>query len=264
MRPSSAAYSVSCDPATAAFPPTGSPVSCRYCDRLDGDIDTISNRISHIRTWTFVANRTWLADPVHWQLRTREIEDKLSDALHERLTQRFIDRRTSVLMKRIEQREALTSTVEHDGAIQVEGECVGHMRGLTFVPAEAADDAHERALRAASAQGRRAQEVEARAQAIAASPDPDLSLSRDGQLIWQSASIARAGAGPRGLKAPHRAACRQRAFRVRPRRRAIAARALAWPSHRGVAAAAFAIWPRTRTSPGSRAASPFASWSSSA
>ncbi len=170
-----------------------------FCDRLDGDIDTISNRISHIRTWTFVANRTWLADPVHWQLRARAIEDKLSDALHERLTQRFIDRRTSVLMKRIEQREALTSTVEHDGTIQVEGECVGHMRGLTFVPAEATDDAHERALRAASLKAV-AREVEARAQVIAASPDPDLSLSRDGQLIWQSASIARLEPGHEVLK----------------------------------------------------------------
>ncbi len=170
-----------------------------YCDRLDGDIDTISNRISHIRTWTFVANRTWLADPVHWQSRTREIEDRLSDALHESLTQRFIDRRTSVLMKRIEQREALTSTVEQDGAVQVEGEYVGHMKGLTFVPAEAADDAHARALRAASLKAV-AQEVGARAQAIAASPDPDISLSRDGQLLWQSASIARLEPGSELLK----------------------------------------------------------------
>ena len=72
-----------------------------FADRTDGDIDTLANRIAHIRTWTFVSNRAdWLADPEHWQERTRAIEDSLSDALHEQLTQRFVDRRTSALMKR--------------------------------------------------------------------------------------------------------------------------------------------------------------------
>ena len=71
-------------------------------DRVDGDIDTLSGRIAQIRTWTFVANRPdWLADPDHWQGITREVENKLSDALHERLTERFVDRRTSVLMRRL-------------------------------------------------------------------------------------------------------------------------------------------------------------------
>jgi ATP-dependent RNA helicase SUPV3L1/SUV3 len=70
-------------------------------DRTDGDLDTLSNRLAQIRTWTFVSHRAqWLHDPEHWQDRTRAIEDKLSDALHERLTQRFVDRRTSVLMRR--------------------------------------------------------------------------------------------------------------------------------------------------------------------
>src|SRR5262249_41568626 len=51
-----------------------------FADRTDGDIDTLANRIAHIRTWTFVSNRTdWLKDPEHWQAKTREIEDKLSD-----------------------------------------------------------------------------------------------------------------------------------------------------------------------------------------
>src|SRR6187200_3040590 len=69
-------------------------------DRTDGDIDTLSNRIAHVRTWTFVANRPdWLGDPDHWQGVTRAVEDKLSDALHERLAERFVDRRTSVLMR---------------------------------------------------------------------------------------------------------------------------------------------------------------------
>ena len=79
-----------------------------FSDRVDGDIDTLSNRLAHIRTWTFVANRPdWLKDPEHWQGRAREIEDNLSDALHERLTQRFVDKRTSALDEGFEgQRES--------------------------------------------------------------------------------------------------------------------------------------------------------------
>jgi ATP-dependent RNA helicase SUPV3L1/SUV3 len=70
-------------------------------DRTDGDLDTLSNRLAQIRTWTFVSHRApWLDDPEHWQGRTRAIEDMLSDALHERLTHRFVDKRTSVLMRR--------------------------------------------------------------------------------------------------------------------------------------------------------------------
>src|SRR5450631_913363 len=73
----------------------------KHCGSLEGGIDTLSTRISHIRSWSFIAHRAdWLEAPYYWQSRTKEIEDKLSDVLHERLTQRFIDRRTSVLLRR--------------------------------------------------------------------------------------------------------------------------------------------------------------------
>src|SRR5690606_23545462 len=89
-------------------------------NRTDGDIDTLANRIAHIRTWTFVSNRSdWLRDPEHWQGRTREIEDALSDALHEQLTQRFVDRRTSALMRGMRDKEGLAADIGEDGAIHV-------------------------------------------------------------------------------------------------------------------------------------------------
>ncbi|MEQ1671438.1 MAG: helicase-related protein, partial [Hyphomicrobium sp.] len=94
-------------------------------DRTDGDIDTLATRIAHIRTWTFVANRPdWLQDPGHWQARTRAIEDSLSDALHERLTQRFVDRRTSALMKGMRDKDELNADIAEDGAITVENHFV--------------------------------------------------------------------------------------------------------------------------------------------
>lgn len=172
----------------------------KYCENTQGDLDTLSNRISHIRTWTFVANRPdWLKAPLYWQSYAREIEDRLSDALHERLTQRFIDRRTSVLMKRLAQKEELMSTVEEDGAIHVEGEYIGRIKGFLFVPDGAAEGAEARALKAA-AMSAVAAEITARAKAVAASPDTALKLTRDGQIIWNHAPVGRLEHGSSQLK----------------------------------------------------------------
>src|SRR5882757_8512821 len=112
-------------------------------DRTDGDIDTLSGRIAQIRTWTFVANRPdWLADPEHWQEISREVENKLSDALHERLTERFVDRRTSVLMRRLRENTMLNTEIGKTGEVIVEGHVIGRLDGFTFAPdAAAADDA---------------------------------------------------------------------------------------------------------------------------
>src|ERR1700759_4346961 len=104
-------------------------------DRTDGDIDTLANRIAHIRTWTFAANRPdWLADPEHWQGVTRAVEDKLSDALHERLTERFVDRRTSVLMRRMRENTQLQSEIGRTGDVVVEGHVIGRLDGFMFAP----------------------------------------------------------------------------------------------------------------------------------
>ncbi|GAB5434092.1 MAG: hypothetical protein EpisKO_34620 [Epibacterium sp.] len=98
----------------------------RRIDRTEGDIDTLSKRLAFIRTWTYVAQRNgWLRDESHWREETRTVEDRLSDALHARLTQRFVDRRTSVLLRRLKQKEALLAEVNDKGEVTVEGEFVG-------------------------------------------------------------------------------------------------------------------------------------------
>jgi ATP-dependent RNA helicase SUPV3L1/SUV3 len=104
-------------------------------DRADGDIDALVARISHIRTWTYITHRgAWLDDAAHWQERTRAIEDRLSDALHERLTQRFVDRRTAILIRRLEGGEQLLAAVKRDGEVLVEGEHLGRLDGFRFTP----------------------------------------------------------------------------------------------------------------------------------
>ena len=172
----------------------------KHCENTEGDLDTLSNRISHVRTWTFIANRgNWLKAPLYWQQRAREIEEKLSDALHERLTQRFIDRRTSVLMRRLAQKEELMSSVEEDGAIHVEGEYVGRIKGFNFIPDGTSESHEQRTLKAAAVQAVGA-EIQARANAAATSADPDLKLTRDGNIIWNHEPIGFVEAGESLLK----------------------------------------------------------------
>ena len=153
-------------------------------ERTDGDIDTLSARIAHIRTWTFVANRPdWLADPDHWQGVTRGVEDKLSDALHERLTQRFVDRRSSVLMRRLRDKDMLEAEVNETGDVLVEGQHVGRLSAFRFTADQSAEGEDGRALRAA-AQKALAGEIARRADKLAAAPDSDIVLTSDGTLRW--------------------------------------------------------------------------------
>ncbi|MCB9994744.1 MAG: helicase, partial [Hyphomicrobiaceae bacterium] len=105
----------------------------RFCDNVNGDIDTLSNRIRQIRTWTFVANKKdWLDDPNHWREKTSDIENRLSDALHERLVQRFVDRRTSVLLRHLRDRSMVDPEINESGEVSLEGHLIGSIEGFRF------------------------------------------------------------------------------------------------------------------------------------
>src|SRR6201982_3500102 len=153
-------------------------------DHTDGDIDTLSNRIAHIRTWTFAANRPdWLVDPGHWQGVTRGVEDKLSDALHERLTERFVDRRTSVLMRRLRENAVLETDISKSGEVVVEGHAIGRLDGFMFTPAASAAGSEAKAL-ASAAQKALAGEIDSRATRLAQAADGQFVLASDGIIRW--------------------------------------------------------------------------------
>src|SRR5438128_9738246 len=153
-------------------------------DRADGDIDTLSNRIAHIRTWTFAANRPdWLVDPEHWQGVARAVEDKLSDALHDRLTERFVDRRTSVLMRRLRENATLETNIGKTGEVVVEGHVIGRLDGFMFTPAASAAGSEAKAL-ASAAQKALAGEIDARATRLAQAADGQLVLATDDTIRW--------------------------------------------------------------------------------
>jgi len=169
-------------------------------DRTDGDIDTLSTRIAHIRTWTFAANRPdWLSDPDHWQGVTRAIEDRLSDALHERLAERFVDRRTSVLMRRLRENTMLETEITKTGEVVVEGHTIGRLDGFRFAPDTTAGTSDAKALSAA-AQKALSGEIEARADKLAHAPDAQFVLTSDATIRWIGEPVAKVVAGDMVLR----------------------------------------------------------------
>jgi ATP-dependent RNA helicase SUPV3L1/SUV3 len=160
-------------------------------DRPDGDMDALSHRLAHMRTWTYVANRAnWLRDPGHWRERTRALEDRLSDALHAALTQRFVDRRTATLYRSLKSKSQLFGAVTADGDVLVEGQFVGKLQGLTFIPDAAADLADGRAIRTA-ANRVLLRELDKIAAQLVDAPDGEISWRDDNRLWWRGARVAK-------------------------------------------------------------------------
>ena len=189
------------------IPPEWFARQVEQADHADGDIDTLSNRIAHIRTWTFAANRPdWLKDPEHWQGITRAIEDKLSDALHERLTERFVDRRTSVLMRRLRENTILETSISKSGEVVVEGHAIGRLDGFLFTPDVSAAGSDAKAL-AGAAQKALAGEISARATRLAHAADGQLVLSTDDIVRWLGQPVARLVPGEEPLKPRLRLIC---------------------------------------------------------
>ncbi|HLH12275.1 MAG TPA: helicase-related protein [Methylovirgula sp.] len=169
-------------------------------DRVDGDLDTLSARIAQVRTWTFIANRPdWLRDPEHWQSVTRQVEDTLSDALHERLAQRFVDRRTSVLMRRLRENAMLEAEITTNGDVLVEDQHVGHLSGFRFAPDPHADGEAAKALNAA-AQKALASEIEGRARRVHEAVDEAFVLANDGIIRWLGEPVGKIAAGEKLLE----------------------------------------------------------------
>ncbi|MEX0697407.1 MAG: disulfide oxidoreductase, partial [Dongiaceae bacterium] len=168
-------------------------------DRADGDIDTLVARIAHIRTWTYISHRAdWLDDPAHWQERARAIEDRLSDALHRCLTQRFVDHRHAVLARRMKAGGLLLGAVTRDGEVVVEGHRVGRLDGFRFTPDADAGGADARALMTAARRAL-AQEIPARLRRVEGDADDAFALTPAGLVTWHGVPVARLAAGDQPL-----------------------------------------------------------------
>ena len=168
-------------------------------DTAHGDISTLQQRLAMIRTWTYAAFRSdWLEHPTVWQERTRQVEDRLSDALHDALTQRFVDRRTTALMAGLKREDILTTEVSETGDVVIEGHAVGRLVGLQFVPDTTASTLEGKTVRSAalSALG---PVIADRLKAIAGAPETAFTINDAAEIVWQDVAIARLLAGPHWL-----------------------------------------------------------------
>ncbi|MEM6384856.1 MAG: helicase-related protein [Pseudomonadota bacterium] len=169
-------------------------------DRTDGDIDTLSKRLAFVRTWTYVAQRKgWTRDEDHWRGAARDVEDRLSDALHEALTQRFVDRRTSVLLRRLKQKEALVAEVNDKGEVTVEGQFVGRLEGFRFHQDASATGDEAKTLKSAAATALQP-EFHLRADRFYNAPDTEMDFTEQGGLMWGEHAIGKLVAGDDPLK----------------------------------------------------------------
>ena len=166
-------------------------VRVKRVERLDGDIDVLMARIASVRTWTYVAHQAaWLDNAQMWQDRTRRAEDRLSNALHEKLTQRFVDKRTSQLVKTLKAGETLEAALDDDGALHVEGHHLGTLNGFRFVASESDTTLAAKVLGSAASQALRGKIVD-RIAVLQAEPDAAFCFEADGKVLWRDHPVAK-------------------------------------------------------------------------
>jgi ATP-dependent RNA helicase SUPV3L1/SUV3 len=168
-------------------------------DNVAGDVETLAGRIAAARSWAYIAHRAdWLADPSHWAARAAAVEERLSDALHLSLTQRFVDKRTTMLLRQIgADRGALPVVIGPEGEVMVEDHPIGRLDGFRFTVAADARHGDKRLLLAA-AERRLGDERARRGEALAAAADTALAIDDDGDrpvIRWDGLPVAELGAG---------------------------------------------------------------------
>ncbi|MBM3568960.1 MAG: disulfide oxidoreductase [Alphaproteobacteria bacterium] len=168
-------------------------------DRVEGDVDTLVARLAHVRSWTYISHRPgWIADARHWQEQARAVEDRLSDALHARLAQRFVDRHAARLGRGAGAEESL-AFVDHGGNLIVAESVIGRVEGFRLAVDAAHAGPDSRRLRAAAMPAVRA-ELAMRVAALENEDDDEFLLEPDGAVRWREAVVARLEAGPTILR----------------------------------------------------------------
>ena len=162
-----------------------------HLGQIRGDIDALAASLAYIRTWTYVANRAnWVEDTGYWRKRTRQVEDRLSDELHKRLTKRFVDYGTSILVKRLKQESELEAVMEDSGKMILDGQELGRFQGLRFIRKQGATPEEERVLKQACSQ-LLGDELKLRAKNLTQATNSEFELSAEGEIIWSGHPVGR-------------------------------------------------------------------------
>ena len=160
-------------------------------DKLDGNVDSLSNRIANVRTWAYVSNKSnWVENQDYWIERTKHLEDRLSDRLHEELTKTFIDKRASVLAKGLKQDILFDTQIIDEEKVMINQQYIGHLKGLKLELDFKADalDADIKSLKKAAKQNVSPEIIKRISQII----DTELiELKDDFKIYWKNYPIAK-------------------------------------------------------------------------
>ena len=172
----------------------------KQIDKVDGDIDTLSKRISYVRTLTYISNKKgWTKDQDFWQSITRELEDKLSDVLHQRLIQNFVDIKTSVLSRSLKQRENLVAEINEKNEVFVEGQLIGRLEGFIFQQEKSSSFEASKTIKT-TANVVLSSKYLSKSEKLYNSFDSEFDLTNDGKIKWQNFNVAHLVKGDHVLK----------------------------------------------------------------
>ncbi len=160
-------------------------------EKNHGNIDVLANRISNVRTWSYVANKkNWVENSDYWVQLTKSIEDNLSDRLHEELTRSFIDKKISILSRGLKQDMVLDTKINEDNKVLIDGQYIGELKGLKFNIDFTSNnlDADLKSIKKAARKGIE-NELVKRVDLITS--DKDLFLNQENKIIWKNSPIAK-------------------------------------------------------------------------
>ena len=159
-------------------------------DKLEGNVDSITNRIANVRTWSYVANKkNWVENQDYWIERTKILEDKLSERLHEELTKSFIDKRASILARGLKQEIDLKTEIKEEKNIIIDNQYIGELKGLKLILdlKAGALDTDIKSLKKAARQGVRPELIKRINKIII---DDKIELKDDFKIYWKNDPIA--------------------------------------------------------------------------
>ena len=160
-------------------------------EKEDGNIDVLSHRISNVRTWSYVSNKkNWVENSDYWVHLTKDIEDKLSNKLHEELTRSFIDKKISILSRNLKQDLVLNTEIDNQNKILIDGQFIGELKGLKFNVAITANtlDTDIRSIKKAARKGIK-EELSKRIEEIISKKE--ITLDKENKIIWKKEKIAK-------------------------------------------------------------------------
>ena len=156
-----------------------------------GNVDLLSHRLSNVRTWSYVANKkNWVENSDYWVQLTKNIEDKLSDKLHEELTKSFIDKKISILSRNLKQDLILNTEINEENKIHIDGQLIGELKGLKFL-IEITSKTLDTDIKSIKKAARKGIEEELVKRVGKILDNSEININNENKITWKNNPIAR-------------------------------------------------------------------------